>query len=124
MFIFVFLAIILFVFYIIFVRWLIVPHLVPALLSFATAAPLALLRRSLRTSADLDARIAELTSANELLLLSTERPASSLGSNPATLIAHLTGSDAVGVYLDSDRAGGRYRLVASHGTSIAPSLTH
>ena len=117
------LAIILSLSYFMFVRWLIVPPLVPALLSFATAAPLALLRRSLRTSADLDARIAELTSANELLLLSTERPASSLGSNPATLIAHLTGSDAVGVYLDSGRAGGRYRLVASHGTNIAPSLT-
>src|SRR6267142_5643710 len=113
------LAVILAASYFVFVRWLIVPPLVPALLSFATAAPLALLRRSLRSSADLDARIAELTSANELLLLSTERPASSLGSNPATLIAQLTGSDAVGVYLDN----GRYRLVASHGPYIAPLLT-
>ena len=113
------LAIILSVSYFMFVRWLIVPPLVPALLSFATAVPLALLRRSLRTSTDLDTRIEELTSANELLLLSTERPGSSLGSNPATLIAHLTGSDAVGVYLDS----GRYRLVSSHGTNFAPSLT-
>jgi signal transduction histidine kinase len=95
---------------------------VPALFSFATAAPLALLRRSLRTSADLDARIAELTSANELLLLS-ERPASSLGSNPATLVAHLTGSEAVAFYLESGRAGSRYRLIASHGTNFASSLT-
>jgi signal transduction histidine kinase/CHASE2 domain-containing sensor protein len=117
------LAIILASAYFAFTRWLIVPPLVPALLSFATAAPLALLRRSLRTSADLDARIRELTSANELLLLSTERPPSSLGSDPATLIAHLTGSEAVSVYLESGRAGGRYRLVASHGTTFAPSLT-
>jgi signal transduction histidine kinase/CHASE2 domain-containing sensor protein len=108
--------------YFVFVRFLIVPPLVPALLSFATAAPLALLRRSLRTSADLDARITELTSANELLLLSTDRPASSLGSNPATLVAHLTASEAVAVYLESGR-GGRYRPVASHGTTVAPSLT-
>jgi two-component system phosphate regulon sensor histidine kinase PhoR len=117
------LAIILAASYLVFVHWLIVPPLVPALLSFATAAPLALLRRSLRTSADLDARIAELTSANELLLLSTERPASSLGSNPATLVAHLTGSDAVAFYLESGRSSGRYRLVASHGTTFAPYLT-
>ena len=116
------LAIILATSYFVFVHWLIVPPLVPALLSFATAVPLALLRRSLRTSADLDTRISELTSANELLLLSTERPASSLSSNPATLIAHLTGSEAVAVYLES-RRGGRYRLVASHGTIVAPTLT-
>ena len=117
------LAVILAAAYFAFARWLIVPPLVPALLSFATAAPLALLRRSLRTSADLDARITELTSANELLLLSTEGPASSLGSNPATLVAHLTGSDTVAIYLESGRAASRYRLVASHGTTVAQSLT-
>ena len=117
------LAIILAASYFVFVHWLIVPPIVPALLSFAIATPLALLRRSLRTSADLDARIAELTSANELLLLSTERSASSVASNPATLIAHLTGGEAVAVYLESGRARGRYRLVASHGTPVAPLLT-
>ena len=117
------LALILTASYFVFVRWLIVPPLVPALLSFVIAVPLALLRRSLRTSADLDTRIAELTSANELLLLSTERTANSLGSNPATLVAHLTGSEAVAVYLEVGRARGQYRLVASHGVPLAPSLT-
>lgn len=117
------LAIILAASYFVFVRWLIVPPLVPALLSFVTAVPLALLRRSLRTSADLDARISELMSANELLLLSTGRPANRLGSNPATLVAHLTGSEAVAFYLENGPAGGRYRLVGSHGTPFAPSLT-
>jgi signal transduction histidine kinase len=117
------LAVILIASYLVFTRWHIVPALVPALLSFATAAPLALLRRTLQTSADLDARINELRSANELLLLSTEAPASSLGSNPATLVAHLTGSDAVSIYLQGGRAGSRYRLVASHGTAFAPFLT-
>jgi signal transduction histidine kinase len=116
------LAIILAASYVAFAHWLIVPPVVPALLSFAVAAPLALLRRSLRTSADLDERITELTSANELLLLSTERPASSLGSNPATLVAHLTGSEIVAFYLESGRARGRYRLVASHGTPVTTSL--
>lgn len=115
-------AIILIASYVAFAHWLIVPPVAPALLSFAIAAPLALLRRSLQTSVDLDARITELTSANELLLLSTERPASSLGSNPATLVAHLTGSETVAFYLESGQAGGRYRVVASHGTPVAAAL--
>jgi signal transduction histidine kinase len=116
------LAIILIASYVAFAHWLIVPPVAPALLSFAIAAPLALLRRSLQTSVDLDARITELTSANELLLLSTERPASSLGSNPATLVAHLTGSETVAFYLESGQAGGRYRVVSSHGTPVAAAL--
>jgi signal transduction histidine kinase/CHASE2 domain-containing sensor protein len=116
------LALILAASYVAFTHWLIVPPVVPALLSFAIAAPLALLRRSLRTSVDLDARITELTSANELLLLSTERPASSPGSNPTALIAHLSGSESVAFYLGSGRARGGYRLVASHGTPFNTSL--
>jgi signal transduction histidine kinase/CHASE2 domain-containing sensor protein len=116
------LAIILIASYVAFAHWLIVPPVAPALLSFAIAAPLALLRRSLQTSVDLDARITELTSANELLLLSTERPASSLGSNPATLVAHLTGSETVAFYLESGQARGRYRVVASHGTPVTAGL--
>ena len=116
------LAIILAGSYVAFAHWLIVPPVVPELLSFAIAAPLGLLRRSLRTSVDLDARITELTSANQLLLLSTERPATSLGSNPATLVAHLTGSETVAFYLESRQARARFRLVASHGTPVATSL--
>jgi signal transduction histidine kinase len=116
------LAIILAASYVAFAHWLVVPPVIPALLSFAIAAPLALLRRSLRTSVDLDARITELTRANELLLLSTERPASDPESNPATLVAHLTGSETVALYLESGRAGGRYRLVAVHGTPFNTSF--
>ena len=116
------LAIILGASYVAFVHWLLVLPTLPMLVSFATAAPLALLRRSLRTSADLDARIAELTSANELLLLSTQRPAS-VGSNPARLIAHLTGSATVAIYFQGGQAGGRSKLVAFHGTTPPRSLT-
>jgi len=64
------LAIILIASYIAFVHFLIVPPITAALVSFATPAPLALLHRSLRASAALDERIAELNSADELLPLS------------------------------------------------------
>lgn len=109
--------------YIAFVHWLIVPPVVPALLSFAVAAPLALLRRSLSTSADLDARIAELSSANELMLLSPELGfTNNLSSNPARLIAHLAGARAVAIYAGGNEGESSYRLVASHGATAVQSL--
>jgi len=97
------LAIILVASYVTFVHFLIVPPVTVALVSFATAAPLALLRRSLRASADLDERIAELTSAEELLPLSVPElvAANSLSANPAALIARLIGAPAVGIYAPS-----------------------
>src|SRR5262249_8655846 len=109
--------------YFVFVRWLIVPPLVPVLLSFAIATPLAFLRRTLRTSTDLDARIAELIGANDLLLFSTSRPTTDLRSNPAVLIAKLTGSEAVAIYREIGRQSDKYRLACSEGRTFARDLT-
>jgi two-component system phosphate regulon sensor histidine kinase PhoR len=118
------LAIILIASYIAFVHFLIVPPVMAALVSFATAAPLALLHRSLRASADLDERIAELNSADELLPLSAPElvSANNLAANPAALIARLTGAPAVGIYAGSGETGGRYKLAASYGPTHATHL--
>jgi CHASE2 domain-containing sensor protein len=91
------LAIILLASYVAFVHFLIVPPITAALVSFATAAPLALLHRSLKASAALDERIAELTSADESLPLSAPElvSANTLTANPAALIARLTGAPAI-----------------------------
>src|SRR5262249_16011093 len=47
--------------YFTFVRWMISPPLVPAVISFVMAAPLGFLLRSLSVSANLDERITEMT---------------------------------------------------------------
>jgi signal transduction histidine kinase/CHASE2 domain-containing sensor protein len=119
------LAIILVASYISFAHFFIVPPIMAAMISFATAAPLALLHRSLRASADLDERIAELTSADELLPLSAPElvSANNLIANPAALIARLTGARAVGIYAGSDETAGRYKLAAAHGMTALPSVT-
>ncbi|HEV7799334.1 MAG TPA: ATP-binding protein, partial [Pyrinomonadaceae bacterium] len=118
------LAIILIASYVAFVHFFIVPPIMAALVSFASAAPLALLHRSLRASADLDERIAELTSAEELLPLSAPElvSADNLTSNPAALIARLTGASAVGIYTGSSESGGRHKLAASFGATHLPSV--
>ncbi len=54
--------------YFTFTRAFIIPPLVPMLASFAVATPLALLRRSLSASVNLDERIAELAAAEKHLL--------------------------------------------------------
>jgi two-component system phosphate regulon sensor histidine kinase PhoR len=101
-----------------------VPPITAALVSFATAAPLALLHRSLRASADLDERIAELTGADELLPLSAPELVftNNLNANPAALIARLTGAPAVGIYAHSGETGARYKLAASYGAPHLPSI--
>jgi signal transduction histidine kinase/CHASE2 domain-containing sensor protein len=111
--------------YIAFAHWLVVPPVVPALFSFVIAAPLALLCRSLSTSADLDHRIAELTSAGDLLSLSTPEngAANKLNSNPAALIARLTGANTVAIYAQGGATEGHYTIFASHGTPGTLSLT-
>jgi PAS domain S-box-containing protein len=118
------LAVILFASYIAFVHWFIVPPVVPALFSFMVAAPLALLRRSLMTSAALDARVAELASADEWFPLSVPEggSANQLHAHPASLIARLTGANTVAIYAHKNDAGGRYILVSSHGATGIPSL--
>src|SRR5262249_25539840 len=111
--------------YIAFAHWQIVPPVIQALLSFAVATPLALLRRSLSTSAALDTRVAELASANEWFPLTMPERGSEkrLTSNPASLIARLTGATAVGIYFRRNVSRGRYQQVASHGSPMTESLT-
>jgi signal transduction histidine kinase/CHASE2 domain-containing sensor protein len=110
--------------YIAFAHWFIMPPVVPALFSFMVAAPLALLRRSLVTSATLDARIAELTGTDEWSPLSVPEAvgANHLHVNPASLIARLTGAKTVAIYIHKNDAVGRYALVASHGATAIQSL--
>jgi len=111
--------------YIAFAHWLILPPVVPTLISFATAAPLALLRRSLRTSADLDLRLNELARGSELFPLSGPLRGDSnrLRPNPASLIARLVEADTVAIYLQKGGAEGGYHLVASHGAATCKTLT-
>ena len=107
--------------YIGFARWMFVAPLVPAVLSFAVAAPLSLLRRSLSTSSDLDARIAELTATNDLPFLSTiGQNSSDIYVSPAKLIAQLTGAKTVAIYSRRENEGG-YRLLMCHGPDPFPS---
>lgn len=106
--------------YIAFARWMIVAPVVPALLSFAVAAPLSLLRRSLSTSSDLDTRIAELTTANDLPFLSRKgQGRSDIHASPAKLIAQLMDAKTVAIYTRLENGGG-YRLLMSHGPDPAP----
>jgi PAS domain-containing protein len=53
--------------YFVFMRWIIVPPVVPALVSFAAAAPLALARHAVIASAGLDERIRDLVRAEASL---------------------------------------------------------
>ncbi|HEV7844228.1 MAG TPA: ATP-binding protein, partial [Pyrinomonadaceae bacterium] len=119
------LVLILVVSYIAFVHWLIVPPLVPALVSYAIAAPLALLRRSLNTSMDLDKRIAELTRAGDLLPLSLPQygVAKIVNSNPAAFLARLTGANTVAIYARGRDASARYAPIALYGSTGITSLS-
>ena len=106
--------------YISFARWMFVAPVVPALLSLAVAAPLSFLRRSLSTSSDLDTRIAELTTANDLPFLSGKSQGrSDIHVSPATLIAQLMGAKTVAIYSRFENEG-VYRLLMSHGPEPAP----
>ena len=106
--------------YLTFTRWMFVAPVVPALLSFAVAVPLSLLRRSLSTSSDLDTRIAELATANNLPFLSTKDQArSDMQMSPATLIAQLTGAATVAIYARFESEEG-YRLLMSYGPDPGP----
>lgn len=110
-------AAILVIAYAAFEQFLLVPPLVPAIVSFATAAPLALLRRSLATSAGLDLRIAELVRAGAQL----SPPARPHTLQTAALITRLSGARAVAIFARTTTAGD-YQLVASHGALVLPEL--
>jgi PAS domain S-box-containing protein len=109
--------------YFAFARWLIVPPVVPALVSLATAAPLALLRRSLVTSADLDAQIGELAGAGASFSLGARHQTITnyLHSSPASLIARLAKADAVAIFA-RNVAGSSYHLVAANGAPVVSSF--
>jgi signal transduction histidine kinase/CHASE2 domain-containing sensor protein len=118
-------ALILAVSYFVFSRWLIFPPVVPSLISLAMAAPLTLLRRSLKTSAGLDERIAELSLTDKWLapnakeqMINTE-----FRSSPAMLIAALTDADAVSIFARARPMANRYKVVAFSGTPAALSLS-
>lgn len=106
--------------YIAFAGWLFVAPVVPAVVSFAVAVPLSLLKRSLSTSADLDTRIAELATANDLPFLSAAgHGRADIHLSPVKLIAQLTGAKTVAIYtcFENDRG---YRLLVSHGSDPTP----
>lgn len=71
------LAAIIVISYFVFVHWLIVPPLVPILISYVVAAPLALLRRSLAASAALDSQIGELLYAENRIFTNGRQTISS-----------------------------------------------
>jgi signal transduction histidine kinase/CHASE2 domain-containing sensor protein len=59
--------------YLVYFYFLVIPPVVPMIVSFAAAAPLALLRRSLAASAGIDARISELKNIQESILTNGSR---------------------------------------------------
>jgi PAS domain S-box-containing protein len=107
--------------YLAFTRWLIAPPLVPMLAAFTTALPLALLRRTMMASADLDERIAELTQAGTPItsLLRTESEASQSPA-PVALIARVANASAVAIFAryPSDKAGDDFQMIAGHGDAL------
>jgi len=116
--------------YLAFVHLLIAPPLVPALGALVVAAPLALLRRSLALSSDLDARIAELTRGGVNLTLAGVNLTPAAGvllaqarwPDPAATIARWTGADAVAIFARQNGKAGRYRLVAQHGAPARAAI--
>ncbi len=115
-------ALIVFVAYLSFAYLLIAPPLVPALGALIVAAPLALLRRSLRLSAGLDARIAELTQGGVNLTPGGVSFTPEKWPDPAATIARWTDSPGIAIFARQDSNGNRYRLVARHGAPIRAEL--
>lgn len=100
--------------YMAFTRLLVIPPLMPGLVSFASAGLLGLLRRSLITSSRLDASIGAIANAGDLLL------PHSLPNTGAEAIGRLTG--AAGVAIFASQGIGRYVLVAQHGARVSSGL--
>ncbi|HEV7860474.1 MAG TPA: CHASE2 domain-containing protein [Pyrinomonadaceae bacterium] len=111
--------------YLAFTRWLIIPPVVPALVSLATAAPLLLLSRSLATSADLDERIAELSSADRWLTPQAQVKVSehNLRSSPAEMIARLLEAESVAIFARPTGTSHDYHLIAAYGRATVSSLS-
>jgi CHASE2 domain-containing sensor protein len=92
--------------------WLIVPPLVPMLVSFIVATPLTLLRRTLAASINLDLSIAELSrEGDEFALFPRDLLAPDFYPVPADLIAELAGASSPNmVFRWPPRRAGAYRV--------------
>jgi PAS domain S-box-containing protein len=101
--------------YLAFTHWLIIPPVVSSLITVTIAAPLALLRRSLAMSADLDERIAELSSTDRWLIPNAQGPVRELSSSPAETIAQLTDAEGVAIFGPGKEGKTDYRLIAACG---------
>jgi PAS domain S-box-containing protein len=101
--------------YVSFARFLVVPPLLPGLVSFASAGLLGLVRRSLVTSSRLDANIAEIARAGYLLA-----PAGKVNA-AACAIAKMVDAAAVAIF--ASQGEGRYLLVAHYGAAVQARLS-
>lgn len=97
-----------------FAGFLIVLPLAAGTVSLGSAGLLGLLRRSLITSARLDASMAEMAQASDILTSPTAR------FEPAEAIAELAKADAVAIFAAHE--GGGYVLVAAYGAPVASRL--
>lgn len=111
--------------YFAYTHWLIIPPVVPSLISLGVAAPLLLLHRSLVTSADLDERIAELSSTDRWLTPGAQEPAreQELRSSPAEMIAQLIEAESVAIFAHAKGSTGEYHLIAASGRPTVLSLS-
>lgn len=101
--------------YLAFTRWLVYPPIVPCAVSLILAIPLILLHRSFGASRELDAQIGQLVQAESWL-----SPVREAHADPAALIARLTNASAVAIL--QSVLPSRYRVVASSGTPLLPSV--
>jgi PAS domain S-box-containing protein len=109
-------ALILGISYLAFTRWLIFPPIVACSVSFVFAIPLVLLHRSLVASRELDLQIRQMVHAESWLWPSARETK----AGPAALIAQLTNASSVAIlrYVSA----GMYRVAASHGFPLLPSV--
>src|SRR6195256_1393559 len=102
--------------YFAFTRWLIFPPIVASSVSFVFAIPLVLLHRSLVASRELDVQIRQMVHAESWLWPSARETK----ADPAALIAQLTNASAVAILRQV--SAGKYRVAASHGFPLLPSV--
>jgi CHASE2 domain-containing sensor protein len=118
----VFLAALLLSSYVSFKYWLIVTPLVPMLVSFIVAIPLALFRRTLAASMNLDVSIAELSrEGKEFTLSPRELFVPDFFPAPAALIAELASASSVSILAQPNSTDETtdYRIVAEHGVPLS-----
>jgi len=105
----------------VFKYWLIVPPLVPMVVSFIVATPLTFLRRTLTASINLDSSIAELScEGHELALSPRGLFVPDFYPAPAALIAELSGASSVAILAKANETDRKspYRVIAQHGLPL------